>query len=173
MAWVYKSWEQVGWRGLRWGFQSHGRPLHPGLASSRRARRASPSPPAPALRVPRTLPCLQRPCPPPHLPGTQCHHHPQLRTRQAGRLGENLYDVVGPTNQMQSAECDQQCPWNSPKFQVRSGLESSQVPFPPPTHPPHTHTHANTCIQTQHMQPPRPRRRTQSSQLSLISWTPG
>jgi len=39
---------------------------------------------------------------------------------QEGRFGSNLYDVTGPTNQMQSAECDGNCFWNSPKFKGTS-----------------------------------------------------
>jgi hypothetical protein len=37
-----------------------------------------------------------------------------------GRLGRPLYDVVGPTNQMQSAECDTNCFWNSKKLNATS-----------------------------------------------------
>jgi hypothetical protein len=52
---------------------------------------------------------------PPPIPLVQ-----QLTVRKAwaqeGRLGDNLYDVVAPTNQMQSAECDGNCFWNSPIF---------------------------------------------------------
>jgi hypothetical protein len=39
---------------------------------------------------------------------------------QEGRHGRPLYDVVGPTNQMQSAECDQNCFWNIRKLNATS-----------------------------------------------------
>jgi len=36
--------------------------------------------------------------------------------RSGGRFGHDMFDVVGPTNQMQAAECDQNCLWNGPQF---------------------------------------------------------
>jgi hypothetical protein len=36
--------------------------------------------------------------------------------RRGGRFGEDLLDVVGPTNQMQAAECDDHCLWNGQQF---------------------------------------------------------
>lgn len=37
--------------------------------------------------------------------------------KAGGRFGEDKFDVVAPTNQMQAAECDQNCLWNGPQFQ--------------------------------------------------------
>lgn len=36
--------------------------------------------------------------------------------RRGDRFGQDLLDVVGPTNQMQAAECDDNCLWNGPQF---------------------------------------------------------
>jgi hypothetical protein len=36
--------------------------------------------------------------------------------RSGGRFGQDKFDVVAPTNQMQAAECDQNCLWNGPQF---------------------------------------------------------
>jgi hypothetical protein len=36
--------------------------------------------------------------------------------KAGGRFGEDRFDVVAPTNQMQAAECDQNCLWNGPQF---------------------------------------------------------